>query len=94
MSDDPQQQARPSRRQSHPLRETSACGFAVLSEQLLADAGPRDSPQLADIPNPDTQISVGEPILTVLADGNSTRQPLKRELRERVAALEAELYRE
>jgi predicted ATP-grasp superfamily ATP-dependent carboligase len=64
----------------------------VLSEKLLANAGPRHSPQLADIPNPDTSIAVGEPILTVLADGTNIAT-VERELRERVAALECELYR-
>jgi predicted ATP-grasp superfamily ATP-dependent carboligase len=64
----------------------------VLSEKLLAGAGPRHSPQLADIPNADTSIAIGEPILTVLADGTDIAT-VERELRERVAALEYELYR-
>jgi predicted ATP-grasp superfamily ATP-dependent carboligase len=64
----------------------------VLSEKLLADARPRHSPQLADIPNPDTSIAVGEPILSMLADGTDIAT-VERELRERVAALEHELYR-
>jgi predicted ATP-grasp superfamily ATP-dependent carboligase len=64
----------------------------VLSEKLLAEAGPRHSPQLADIPNPDTSIAVGEPILSMLADGTDIAT-VERELRERVAALECELYR-
>ena len=71
----------------HPLAVSQ-----VLSESLLARTGPLDSPQLADIPNPDTQISVGEPILTVLADGSSS-DAVEAELRHRVAALEHELYR-
>jgi predicted ATP-grasp superfamily ATP-dependent carboligase len=64
-----------------------------LSEKLLADAGPRHSPQLADIPNSDTTIAVGEPILTLLADGTDIAT-VEAELRERVAVLECELYRE
>jgi predicted ATP-grasp superfamily ATP-dependent carboligase len=64
-----------------------------LSEKLLADAGPRHSPQLADIPNPDTPIGLGEPILTMLADGTDIAT-VEAELRHRVAALERELYRE
>jgi hypothetical protein len=71
----------------HPLAVSQ-----VLSESLLARTGPRDSPQLADIPNPDTQISIGEPILTVLADGTSS-DAVAAELRCRVAAMEHELYR-
>jgi predicted ATP-grasp superfamily ATP-dependent carboligase len=63
-----------------------------MSEKLLAAAGPRHSPQLADIPNPDTPIAAGEPILTVLADGTDIAT-VEQELRERVAALEDELYR-
>jgi predicted ATP-grasp superfamily ATP-dependent carboligase len=72
----------------HPLAVSR-----FLSERLLADAGPRHSPQLADIPNPDTPIAVGEPILTMLADGTDIAT-VESELRERVAALEHELYRE
>ena len=71
----------------HPLAVSRS-----MSESLLARAGPRDSPQLADIPNPDMQIAVGEPILTVLSDGSSTGAVVA-ELRERVAAMEHELYR-
>jgi predicted ATP-grasp superfamily ATP-dependent carboligase len=71
----------------HPLAVSRS-----LSEKLLADAGPRHSPQLADIPNPDTPIAVGEPILTMLADGTDIAT-VEAELRERVAALECELYR-
>jgi uncharacterized protein len=63
-----------------------------LTEKLLAAAGPRNSPQLADIPNPDTPIAVGEPILTMLADGTDIAT-VEAELHERVAALERELYR-
>jgi predicted ATP-grasp superfamily ATP-dependent carboligase len=72
----------------HPLAVSR-----LLSEKLLADAGPRHSPQLADIPNPDTTIAVGEPILTLLADGTDIAT-VEAELRERVAVLECELYRE
>lgn len=71
----------------HPLAVSR-----VLSEKLLSDAGPRHSPQLADIPNPDTPIAVGEPILTMLADGTDIAT-VEAELQERVAALEHELYR-
>jgi predicted ATP-grasp superfamily ATP-dependent carboligase len=63
-----------------------------LSEKLLADAGPRHSPQFADIPNPDTPIGAGEPILTVLAAGTNIAT-VETELRKRIAALEDELYR-
>jgi predicted ATP-grasp superfamily ATP-dependent carboligase len=72
----------------HPLAVSGS-----LSESLLARTGFRDSPQLADIPNPATQISVGEPILSVLADGTSS-DAVEAELRERVAELEHELYRD
>jgi uncharacterized protein len=64
-----------------------------LSELLLAAAGEPNRPRLADIPNPGTQISLGEPILTVLADG-STLDNVESELRDRVAALESSLYRD
>lgn len=63
----------------------------VSSKKLLVDAGPHNSPQLADIPNPGTKISVGEPILTLLAEDSSIEQ-VETNLRERVASLEQELY--
>lgn len=83
---------------------TNACaGKAVLyakrplaisrdnSEGLLHRAGSIENPQLADIPNTDTQIASGEPILTVLADGDCLAE-VEENLRERVARLESELY--
>jgi predicted ATP-grasp superfamily ATP-dependent carboligase len=55
--------------------------------------GGYDRPSLADIPNPGTRISPGEPVLTILADGHSLAE-VEADLRERVASLESILYRE
>jgi predicted ATP-grasp superfamily ATP-dependent carboligase len=64
-----------------------------MSEQLLAKAGTFDRPQLADIPNPGTQISPGEPILTVFSEGSDLTE-VEIDLRTRVAELEDSLYRD
>jgi uncharacterized protein len=72
----------------HPLAVSRS-----LSDQLLTAAGSRDYPQLADIPHAGTKISPGEPILTVLAEGTDIDE-VESKLRERVASLETELYRD
>jgi predicted ATP-grasp superfamily ATP-dependent carboligase len=64
-----------------------------LSEQLLTVAGDINRPRLADIPHAGTQISCGEPILTVLAEGNDLAA-VEADLRQRVADLEVQLYRD
>ncbi len=72
----------------HPLAVSRS-----LSDQLLNAAGTLDSPQFADIPHAGTKISLGEPILTVLAEGTEINE-VEAKLRERVATLELELYRD
>jgi predicted ATP-grasp superfamily ATP-dependent carboligase len=64
-----------------------------LSDQLLAAASSLDDWQLADIPHADTMISAGEPILSVLSDGTDS-DDVETKLRERVAELEREFYRD
>jgi len=72
----------------HPLAVSRS-----LSDQLLAATGSLDYCQLADIPNAETQISPGEPILTLLADGSHI-DDVATKLRARVAELERQLYRD
>ncbi len=72
----------------HPLAVSRS-----LSDQLLATTGSLDCPQLADIPSAGTQISPGEPILTLLADGADS-DDVATQLRARVAELERQLYRD
>jgi predicted ATP-grasp superfamily ATP-dependent carboligase len=63
------------------------------SEQLLGRTGSLEAPLLADIPHAGTEISVGEPILTVFARG-ATLENVEQDLRRQVLALENELYTE
>lgn len=65
----------------------------AMSEQLLSRTGSLEAPLLADIPNAGTEISVGEPILTVFARGE-TLENVEQDLRRQVLALENELYTE
>lgn len=87
------------------MRRLPAAGKAVLyakqplrvsrqlSEHLLAVAGAADRPPLADIPNADTQIAFGQPILTLLVEGNDLTA-VETNLRQGVADLEMQLYRD
>lgn len=63
----------------------------AISDQLLHRAGPIERPQLADIPNAGMQITPGEPILTILTEGDSLAE-VEAKLRQKVAQLEVELY--
>ncbi len=65
----------------------------AMSEQLLSRTGSLEAPLLADIPHAGTEISVGEPILTVFARGE-TLENVEQDLRRQVLALENELYTE
>lgn len=64
-----------------------------LSAKLLNESTSHDPPKLADIPHSGTEIARGAPVLTVLADGQDLKD-VEATLRRRVAALEAELYRD
>jgi predicted ATP-grasp superfamily ATP-dependent carboligase len=64
-----------------------------LSEQLLTIAGRINLPQFADIPVPNTQISLGDPILTIFAVGDDLAA-VESELCNWVIILEGTLYRD
>ncbi len=64
---------------------------AKLSETLLQQAGDLPWPTIADIPNAGTKIETGHPILTLFSEGSSCEDVTSR-LRERVEAMEQQLY--
>lgn len=66
---------------------------AELSEKFLRQADNTAWPEIADIPNPDTDIAVGQPVLTVFASGESC-EAVEKNLRQRVIEIEKRLYQE
>jgi len=66
---------------------------AAISDQLLEQAGQIPWPQLADIPAAGTEISIGQPVLTLFAEADSCETVALR-LRQRVDRMQQFLYGE
>lgn len=72
----------------HPLTIT-----AELSNKLMRQAGNTAWPEIADIPNPETEVAAGQPVLSLFADGDSC-EAVERHLQQRVVEIEKRLYLE
>lgn len=66
---------------------------AELNDQLMRQAGNLPWPEIADIPNPETDVAASQPVLSLFADGGSC-EAVEKNLSQRVVEIEKRLYQE